>query len=101
MPDAMKKLIKLPVTVGTSTSSRSNRAEVRNPILALPAAERLADLTPDASETLIALLLDIKTDATARANECWRKHKGPMALYWKCVSVYSGHIARAIRRKAR
>lgn len=81
--------------------NRSSRADVRNPILALPSAQRLADLTPEARETLVALLFDIKADAAGRANECWRKHKGPMAVYWKAVSVYSGHIARAIRRQAR
>lgn len=81
--------------------NRSNRAEVRNPILALPSARRLADLSPAERNTLIALLLDIKADAAERASECWRKHKAPMAAYWKAVSVYSGHIARAIRRQAR
>lgn len=27
----------------------------------------------------------------------WRTHKAPMALYWKCVAVYAGHIARLCR----
>jgi hypothetical protein len=98
----MKKLAKIAISMpSVEVEGRSNRAEVRNPILALPAASRLADLTPEGRETLIALLLDVKADAACRANECWRKHKAPMAVYWKAVSVYSGHIARAIRRMAR
>lgn len=80
--------------------SRSNRAEVRNPILALPAARQLDDLPTPARDALIAVLLGIKADAAERANECWRKHKAPMAAYWKAVSVYSGHIARALKRQA-
>lgn len=27
----------------------------------------------------------------------WGRHKAPMALYWKVVGVYAGHIARALR----
>src|SRR3546814_3636223 len=100
----MLDLIKLQVSPPSSkqgretSSARSARAEVRNPILALPAAARLAELSEKERETLIAILLDIKTDATDRANVCWKKHKAPMAAYWKAVSVYSGHIVRAIRR---
>src|SRR3546814_5800799 len=101
----MLDLIKLQVSPPASkqgretSSARSARAEVRNPILALPAAARLAELSEKERETLIAILLDIKTDATDRANVCWKKHKAPMAAYWKAVSVYSGHIVRAIRTR--
>lgn len=77
-------------------SARSTRAEVRNPVLALPASGRLAELQPEARDALRLLLLDLKADAAERAEKSWRTHKAPMALYWKCVSVYSGHIARAI-----
>src|SRR3546814_17090251 len=96
----MLDLIKLQVSPPSSkqgretSSARSARAEVRNPILALPAAARLAELSEKERETLIAILLDIKTDATDRANVCWKKHKAPMAAYWKAVSVSSGHIVR-------
>src|SRR3546814_1485239 len=96
----MLDLIKLQVSPPSSkqgretSSARSARAEVRNPILALPAAARLAELSEKERETLIAILLDIKTDATDRANVCWKKHKAPIAAYWKAVSVYSGHIVR-------
>lgn len=77
--------------------SRSARADVRNPVLALPAAKQIQALPDDARAALRALLLDIHRDAGARAQECWRKHKAPMAAYWKAVSVYAGHAARVCR----
>lgn len=76
--------------------SRRIAAEVRNPVLSLPAAAGLATLPPQARDALRALLKEISADARIRAEKCWRTHKGPMALYWKCVAVYTGHIARAI-----
>lgn len=79
-------------------SARSSQAEVRNPVLALPAAGRLVELQPEARDALRGLLLDLKADAAERAEKSWRTHKAPMALYWKCVSVYAGHIARAIAK---
>lgn len=81
-------------------AERSNLAEVRNPVLSLAAAKRLADLPPDAREALCDLLNEIRTDSRERAEECWRKHKGPMAAYWKAVSVYAGHISKAAKRLA-
>lgn len=75
---------------------RSNRAEVRNPILTLPAAAKLREMDGPARAVLRAILIDLQMDARERANECWKKHKAPMAAYWKAVSVYAGHIARAL-----
>jgi hypothetical protein len=71
---------------------------VANPVLALPAMHRLAALDPAAREAVEAILADIAADARERANESWRKHKGPMAAYWKAVSVYAGHIRKAMRK---
>lgn len=76
--------------------SRSNRAEVRNPVLALPSADQLRALDGPAADALRAILADIRQDARERAEECWRRHKAPMAAYWKAVSVYAGHTSRAI-----
>lgn len=76
---------------------RSNRPEVRNPVLALPAAARLRALDAPMREALRAVLLDIREDARGRAETCWRRHKAPMAAYWKAVSVYAGHLARAVK----
>jgi hypothetical protein len=77
---------------------RSNRAGVRNPVLSLPGASKLQDLPADSQAALRAVLMDISADAARRAEQSWRKHKGPMAAYWKAVSVYAKHTARALRR---
>lgn len=77
--------------------TRSNRIEVRNPVLNLPHLERIKELDPDARKVLADILGDIAKDARGRAQESWRKNKAPMAAYWKAVSTYSGHIKRAVR----
>lgn len=77
--------------------ARHARAEVRNPVLALPAAARLKNLHPATRDELRALLLDLRRDAQIRAEDCWRRHKAPMATYWKVIAVYAGHIARVLR----
>jgi len=81
--------------MGARMNKRSSKPEVRNPVLSLPAVQALR-ASPE-RHLLIALLLDIQGDARARADKCWDAHKGPMALYWKCIGVYSGHIARALK----
>lgn len=75
---------------------RSSRREVRNPILGLPAAKAMQDLSPLTRSVLRGLMLNLRDDARARADKCWRTHKAPMALYWKAVGVYANHIARAL-----
>ncbi len=77
-------------------SDRSNRAIVRNPILALPGFIKLAALPPDARAALRDVLNDIALDSRQRAEKCWRTHKAPMAAYWKACSVYAGHIKKAV-----
>lgn len=57
---------------------------------------RFDELPPSARLALRTALMDLRADALVRAEYCWRKHKAPMALYWKCVGVYAGHLARAI-----
>jgi hypothetical protein len=76
-------------------ADRSSRRDVRNPVTALAAVQKLRQVA--GKELLIELLLEIRTDALQRADKAWRTHKAPMALYWKAVGVYAGHIARAIR----
>lgn len=58
--------------------------------------ETFAALPAEARAALRAALLSLRADALARAQLQWRRHKAPMALYWKVVGVYAGHIARAI-----
>ena len=58
--------------------------------------ERFAALPAPARQALRACLLDLRADALARAQHQWARHKAPMAVYWKVVGVYAGHLARAI-----
>lgn len=80
---------------------RSSRADVRNPVTKLAACEKIRALPPEAREALIAVLIDLKRDAAGQAQKCWKKHKAPMAAYWKAVAVYAGHMARAAKAEAR
>lgn len=75
-------------------TERSLRADVRNPLLALPAARMMAHLSPEAKAAIRLLCINIADDARERAENCWKKHKAPMAAYWKAVSVYARHTAR-------
>lgn len=75
---------------------RSSRREVRNPVLGLPGVQRLVSLDPSVRACIAEALRDLQRDARARAEKCWRTHKAPMAVYWKAVSVYAGHFARAL-----
>lgn len=77
--------------------TRSGRPDVRNPLLRLSAAQRIAELPQPARGALRALLIDLSRDARAQANRAWRTHKAPMAAYWKAVAVYANHTARALR----
>lgn len=81
---------------GAETIARSSRPDVRNPVLKLPAAAALSRLPDEARVALRQILLELAKDSARRAQECWRRHKAPMAVYWKVVSVYSRHIAKAI-----
>jgi hypothetical protein len=54
------------------------------------------ELPVEARQALKAALLSLRMDALQRAQIQWERHKGPMALYWKCVGVYAGHLARSI-----
>ncbi|WP_436297955.1 hypothetical protein [Variovorax sp. LjRoot175] len=80
-----------------SNVPRSLRPSVRNPLIELPAAREIQALPEDTRKQLRALLLDIRASAQVKAEQSWRRCKGPMALYWKVVAVYAGHIARLLR----
>jgi len=78
-------------------SDRSSRREVRNPVLGMPHANlALVELTPAERDRVRCVMLAIRDDARAKAQECWRRHKAPMAVYWKAVGVYANHIARVL-----
>ena len=76
---------------------RSSRPYARNPVLGMPAMKRIRALPAPAREALRRVLIDLAEDASGRAEKCWRRHKAPMAAYWKAVAVYARHIARALR----
>lgn len=76
---------------------RSNQPTVRNPILALPAAAKIAALPAPTRAALCEILQELSGDARARADLSWRRHKAPMAVYWKSIAVYARHIAQACR----
>lgn len=78
-------------------NDRSALTTVRNPVMALPAVQRTASLNSDAWIALHDILIEVRDDARQRAQICWKRHKAPMACYWKAVSVYANHIARALR----
>lgn len=72
-------------------TARSNRLEVRNPVIALPSVKKLDALDETSRSVLRDILMDISTEAKDKAEVSWRKHKAPMAAYWKAVSVYKAH----------
>lgn len=82
-------------------NARSNSLVVRNPILGLPCAGALQALPADAKSALVDVLMEISATAGDNAQKSWKKHKAPMACYWKAVAVYSKHIARALKGGAR
>lgn len=83
-----------------SPATRSARRDVRNPLLALPAARTLTALPASQRAALAAVLQELAADAGRRAQDSWRRHKAPMAVYWKACSVYARHIARVLRAGA-
>jgi hypothetical protein len=76
---------------------RSNRAIVRNPLMALPAAEALSNLPDESKSAVRELMKQISADARIRAEKCWKTHKAPMAAYWKAVAVYANHSSRLLK----
>jgi hypothetical protein len=79
-------------------TARSSRREVRNPILSLPVVvEALAEMTPEEATRWRRILLAIQADAREKAELNWRRHKGPVAYYWKATGVVCGHLAKVIR----
>lgn len=79
------------------SAARSNQPDVRNPLVGLPSAQAMQNLPPEARAATRQLLKEISADCRQRANECWRKHKAPMAAYWKANAVYARHMALLLR----
>lgn len=85
---------------GGGTYGRSALAEVRNPVLRLPAARAIMEEVPrDTRQLLGTLLRELATEARAEGEHCWRRGKAMMGAYWRVVAVYAKHIAHAIDRR--
>lgn len=75
---------------------RSSRADVRNPMLALPEVrEQFAALPEEAREALVKMLRAVTKSCRANAETAYRKHKPPMYAYWKAMGVNARHLALA------
>jgi hypothetical protein len=85
----------------TTPTDRSSLAEVRNPILALASSKKLLDLSPEAREAMRDLLKELAIVSRDKANKSWAAGKGPIASYWRAVSVYAGHIVKVLNRSLR
>lgn len=81
-----------------SITPRSSRQEVRNPLLTLPAAQKILALSPEVREVLGDLLGELEHDCRARADHAWATSKPPMAFYWRVCSTYAGHLRKLVRR---
>jgi hypothetical protein len=84
---------------GGGTFGRSARREVRNPVLALPAARAIQALPLEQRRPLGILLRELAVQAEHQADEAWRRRKGIMAAYWRAAAIYAKHIARVIDPK--
>src|SRR3546814_4289674 len=62
-------------------SARSARADVRNPVLALPSFRALQSLLPEQRVLLVVLLLDLQSAARDRAARSWACRKAVIAAY--------------------
>lgn len=71
-----------------------------NPLLKLPAAQRLLALPPEQREVIEALMRELRADADRLAEQSWKKRKGPMAAYWRAVATYARHVAHALSKGA-
>jgi hypothetical protein len=67
-----------------------------NPLLRLPAAQKLMALPAEQRALLEDLLRELRAEADREAESAWRRRKGPMAAYWRAVATYARHVAHAL-----
>jgi uncharacterized membrane protein len=65
-------------------------------MLKLAEVRELASLPPEAREALRRALMAVSQACRDKGNEAWRRHKPPMAAYWKASAVNARHLARAL-----
>ncbi|NVM91125.1 hypothetical protein FHT32_004789 [Variovorax sp. SG517] len=94
-------------------NERSNRIEVRNPLLAEPNLMKewleLRSSHPEAAAALQRMLMRLSKSWRIKAQQTWERHKAPMARYQrrnadialdlavtlKAAGVYARHLASA------
>lgn len=69
-----------------------------NPLLNLPAAQKLLALPKSQRVPMEQVLRELRAQADAEAEKAWKKRKGPMAAYWRAVATYARHTAHAISK---
>ncbi len=75
---------------------RSSRPEVRNPLLALPAAIELRELlaaNPELRATFKRLARQLKGQCREQEANAYARRKGPLTSYWMSTGTWSGHLA--------
>lgn len=81
---------------------RANRAEVRNPILALPEAQELIRLMrrePELRHVFKRLMRELKAHCRVEEERCYRQRKGPLVAYWMAGGTIVGHIANVLAER--
>ena len=79
-----------------TANARSNRAEVRNPMLKLPEVREAFDaLSPAERAALVKMLRAISRACRESADRAYRTRKPPMYTYWQGLAVNTRHLALA------
>jgi hypothetical protein len=77
---------------------RSSRPDVRNPVLALPAALELQRLPRSQRLIIKRLLRELKAQCREQERRAYSQRKGPMVSYWMAAGTYAGHAAAVLGR---
>ncbi|MBB3641147.1 hypothetical protein [Variovorax atrisoli] len=83
-------------------AARSNRADVRNPMLKLPEVRNEFDaLPPEARAALVTMLRVVSRLCRENAVHAYKTRKPPMFTYWQGLAVNTRHLALAGRTTAK
>lgn len=72
----------------------ANKPETQNPLIALPAAQRIRQMSPEFRREWKQLCLELAGQAAAKGDYNWGKRKYMNAAYWRVVAVYARHASR-------
>lgn len=78
-------------------TSRASRPDVRNPVLSVIDPDDWQGQDPAAVAALVRLMERYEAVARENAETAWKRHKAPMASYWKIWAVNLRHARIAIR----